>query len=59
MKREIIDLKFDSLRRCLERIESKKPFQLEDLESNFDLQDIVSINLERAVQNSVDIASII
>jgi len=49
----------DTIARCLERIESKKPFSLSDLQNNFDLQDIVSINLERAIQASVNIAAMI
>jgi uncharacterized protein YutE (UPF0331/DUF86 family) len=49
--------KIDSLRNCVERIEGKKPFSAQDLQSNFDLQDIISINLERAIQVSIDIAT--
>ncbi len=56
---EILEPKLDSLARCLNRIESKKPFTLESLERDFDLQDIISVNLERSVQLSVDIASVI
>jgi uncharacterized protein YutE (UPF0331/DUF86 family) len=55
----ILEPKLDALARCLLRIESKKPFTLEQLKSDFDLQDIVSINLERAVQQCVDIATTI
>lgn len=57
MTRDVLNQKIDSLRNCIERIESKKPFTTVDLISNFDLQDIISINLERAVQICVDIAS--
>lgn len=57
MTAEVIHQKIESLRNCIERIESKKPFTAEDLRINFDLQDIISINLERAVQVSVDLAS--
>lgn len=57
MTTEVIHQKIESLRNCIERIESKKPFTSEDLRKNFDLQDIISINLERAVQVSVDLAS--
>lgn len=59
MNREIIDVKIESLRRCLDRIKSKQPFTVEQLTQSFDLQDIISVNLERAVQNAVDIASIV
>lgn len=54
---EVIHQKIESLRNCIERIESKKPFTAEDLRKNFDLQDIISVNLERSVQVSVDLAS--
>jgi uncharacterized protein YutE (UPF0331/DUF86 family) len=55
---EILIPKLDSLARCLMRIESKKPFTVEALQSNPDLQDVISINLERAVQQCVDMAAI-
>ena len=51
--------KLDSLARCLERLRTKKPCSLEALEADIDLQDIVSINMERAVQLCVDMTSII
>lgn len=54
---EVLHQKIDSLRNCIQRIDSKKPFSVDDLKSSFDLQDIISINLERAVQVCVDIAS--
>lgn len=54
---DVLNQKIESLRNCIERIESKKPFSAEDLQKNFDLQDIISINLERSVQICVDIAS--
>lgn len=57
MTTAVLNQKVESLRNCIERIESKKPFTADDLRNNFDLQDIISINLERAVQISVDIAS--
>lgn len=57
MERDVIDLKMESIRRCVARIVSKQPYSLEQLINDYDLQDILSINLERAVQNSVDIAA--
>lgn len=57
MDRAVIELKLESLRRCLARIRSKQPFTPEQLASDYDLQDIVSLNLTRAVQLAVDIAS--
>ena len=57
MTLQVLSQKIESLRNCVERIESKKPFDASDLEKNFDLQDIISINLERAVQSCIDIAT--
>ncbi len=51
--------KLDSLGRCLERLSQKRPQSLSALEDDIDLQDIIAINMERAVQLCVDIASII
>ena len=57
MTRAVLDNKFESLRKCIERMESKRPLTQTELETNVDLQDIISINLERAVQICVDIAA--
>lgn len=57
MDPQVIDQKLDSLRRCLVRIESKQPFDADQLAHDFDLQDIVSLNLTRAVQMAVDIGA--
>jgi len=59
MNADIVAEKLESLGRCLERLRSKKPASLEALETDLDLQDIVAINIERAVQLCVDIASVI
>ena len=53
----VLNQKFESLSNYLSRIESKTPFSYSELVSDFDLQDIVSINLERATQNCIDIAA--
>ena len=53
----VIKTKIESLRRCLVRIESKKPITLEDLLQDIDTQDILALNLERSVQLCVDIAN--
>ena len=50
MDREVVDQKLESLRRCLLRIESKCPVDAAVLAADFDLQDIVALNLSRAVQ---------
>lgn len=57
MDREIIARKLDSLQRCLQRIETKCPDDPSILILDIDLQDIISINLSRAVQLSVDIGA--
>lgn len=57
MDREIVEQKLESLRRCLIRIEKKCPADALALAADFDLQDIVSLNLSRAVQLSVDIGA--
>lgn len=50
MDREVIEQKLESLRRCLKRIETKCPANAEILASDFDLQDILALNLSRAIQ---------
>ena len=53
----VIKTKLESLRKCLDRIESKKPETLDDLLQDIDIQDIIALNLERSVQLCVDIAN--
>ena len=43
--------------RSLERVRTKIPASADALANDVDLQDIVVINLERAVQQAVDIAT--
>ncbi len=57
MDREVVEQKLESLRRCLQRIETKCPADAAALVADIDLQDIVSLNLSRAVQISVDIGA--
>lgn len=57
MDREVVEQKLESLRRCLQRIEIKCPLNAETLAADLDLQDIVSLNLSRAVQLCVDIGT--
>ena len=57
MDKDVINRKLESLRRCIARITSKMPITQEVLRSNYDLQDIIALNLERAVQICVDIAA--
>lgn len=57
MDREVVEQKLESLRRCLQRIDTKCPADASTLANDFDLQDIVSLNLSRAVQLCVDIGA--
>jgi uncharacterized protein YutE (UPF0331/DUF86 family) len=53
----VIKTKLESLRNCLDRIESKKPKTLDSLLQDIDAQNIIALNLERYVQICVDIAN--
>ncbi len=55
MSDEVILNKIESLRRCVTRIETKTPADVTELIEDIDLQDIIVLNLERAVQLCVDI----
>ncbi len=57
MDKQVVESKLESLRRCISRIEEKMPSNSNELENDFDLQDIISVNLERAVQQCVDIGA--
>jgi uncharacterized protein YutE (UPF0331/DUF86 family) len=57
MDRELIEEKIESIRRCVQRIESKRPDTVEALAEDWDAQDIIALNLTRAVQLCVDVAS--
>lgn len=57
MDREVIEQKLESLRRCLTRIGEKCPVAPEALAVDPDAQDIVALNLTRAVQICVDIGA--
>ena len=57
MDREVIEQKLESLRRCLIRISEKCPETPGALATNPDAQDIVALNLTRAVQLCVDIGA--
>ncbi|TCV84253.1 type VII toxin-antitoxin system HepT family RNase toxin [Sulfurirhabdus autotrophica] len=57
MDREVIEQKLESLRRCLKRIAEKCPTESEKLINDLDLQDIIALNLSRAVQLCVDIGA--
>ncbi|HEX6983707.1 MAG TPA: DUF86 domain-containing protein [Balneolaceae bacterium] len=57
MAKQVIEAKIDALRRCTQRIEEKRPDSVEQLISDLDLQDILSVNLKRAVQLYIDIGT--
>ena len=57
MDREMIVEKLESLRRCVQRVSEKCPPDAEALLLDFDLQDIIALNLSRAVQLCVDIGT--
>ncbi|MFP4364127.1 MAG: type VII toxin-antitoxin system HepT family RNase toxin [Spirochaetia bacterium] len=53
--KELVLWKIESITHCLKRIDEKIPKTVEKLKESYDLQDILSINLERTVQLSTDI----
>ena len=55
--KKVIGEKLLSLNRCLERVKLHTPANIEALQSDFDTQDIICLNIQRAVQISVDIAA--
>jgi uncharacterized protein YutE (UPF0331/DUF86 family) len=57
MDREVIEQKLESLRRCLQRVAEKCPPDSAELGRDPDLQDIVTLNLTRAVQLCVDLGA--
>jgi uncharacterized protein YutE (UPF0331/DUF86 family) len=57
MDRDVIDSKLESLRRAVNRVATWCPGSAEELLANVDAQDIVSLNLTRAIQLCVDIGT--
>lgn len=57
MDQVIFDQKLESLRRCVKRVEDKTPSHVSELIKDQDIQDILVLNLTRAVQLCVDIGS--
>lgn len=57
MDQALINQKLESLRRCVMRLESRRPESVEALAADLDAQDILALNLTRAVQLCVDIAA--
>lgn len=57
MDRGVIEQKIESLRRCVERVRQKCPATADALASDPDAQDILTLNLTRAIQLCVDIGA--
>ena len=57
MDRVVVAEKLESLRRCVQRIEERRAPTADALRADADRQDIVSLNLTRAVQLCVDLAA--
>jgi len=54
---DLIRQKLESLRRCVQRVDEKCPADAATLERDPDLQDIVTLNLSRAIQLCVDVGA--
>ena len=57
MDRIVLDKKIDSILRCLNRVEQRLPESEAAFFKDFDAQDVVVLNLTRAIQTAVDIAT--
>lgn len=57
MDQVILTRKLESLRLCIRRVEEKTPVDVEHLVQDPDIQDILVLNITRAVQLCVDIGS--
>lgn len=57
MTRDLLESKIETILRYLRRIKDHTPNSVNELSDDSDDQDIISLNLERAIQACVDIAS--
>ncbi|HRP29502.1 MAG TPA: DUF86 domain-containing protein [Burkholderiaceae bacterium] len=57
MDRDVIERKLESLRQCIARVRAKRPPTAALLAADADLQDVLVLNLSRAVQVCVDIGA--
>ncbi len=57
MDKQLIEEKLESLRRSISRVSSKYNESKDSLLSDFDAQDVITLNLTRAVQLCVEIAA--
>jgi len=53
----VLNEKLESLRRCVQRVEATCPDSIQQLADDLDAQDIVTLNLTRAIQLTVDIGN--
>jgi uncharacterized protein YutE (UPF0331/DUF86 family) len=56
MDEGVVNAKLESLRRCVARAEAHCPATVDELAKDIDSQDIIALNLSRAVQLCVDLA---
>jgi uncharacterized protein YutE (UPF0331/DUF86 family) len=56
MDEGLVNAKLESLRRCVARVEAHCPATVDELAKDIDSQDIIALNLSRAVQLCVDLA---
>ena len=56
MDEGVVNAKLESLRRCVARVQSRCPATADELAKDIDAQDIIALNLSRAVQLCVDLA---
>ncbi|MDP1649410.1 MAG: DUF86 domain-containing protein [Rubrivivax sp.] len=57
MDRAVVERKLEALRHCLQRLRDRRPADAAALAADADLQDVLVLNLSRAVQLCVDIAA--
>ena len=57
MDRRVIDQKLETLRYCVARVADRCPAHADALAKDADAQDIIALNLSRAVQQCVDIGA--
>ena len=57
MDKEVLETKLEALIRCVHRIKDQNISTLEELEANLDKQEIIILNLQRAIQICVDIGN--
>ena len=57
MDKDLLQKKLEMLANCIERIKSQKVASLKDLEASLDKQEIIILNLQRAVQICINIGN--